>query len=273
MNCKLLAIDIDGTLINSNKTILPETIESIKKASFHGVETVLVTARHHLTAHSFYRQLGLSNPIICCNGAYIYDYNLNKRLKGTPIASKDFYKVIDVAVKNNCDYMIYTDDLIIYNRLTMKVSRLLNWMNLHDKKHSDSILMNDHLTDSFDLYGDVWKIDLVDPDPKKLYFLKGLLSIDGDLSLEISWKDQLDVIAGQQTKGNALQYYTSQIGVKMSDVIAIGDNDNDVSMFKIAGLSVAMGNATSEAKVNASLRIHDHNSTALSELINRIIIP
>ena len=74
MSYRVIALDLDGTLLNSAKTILPETLEALHKAQQSGVEIILATGRHHSAIHPFYQALQLTTPAVCCNGTYLYDY-------------------------------------------------------------------------------------------------------------------------------------------------------------------------------------------------------
>ena len=75
---KLLALDLDGTVLNSNHSISPHLVETIKQIS-EIAHVIIVTGRHHVAAQPYYNELGLDTPIICCNGTYIFDYLTDRK--------------------------------------------------------------------------------------------------------------------------------------------------------------------------------------------------
>lgn len=71
MSYRVIALDLDGTLLTPGKTILPESIAALAKAKAAGIKILIVTGRHHCAIHPFYQALQLDTPAICCNGTYL----------------------------------------------------------------------------------------------------------------------------------------------------------------------------------------------------------
>jgi HAD superfamily hydrolase (TIGR01484 family) len=71
MTYRVIALDLDGTLLTPQKTILPESLTALQRARDAGVKVVIVTGRHHVAIHPFYQALALETPAICCNGTYL----------------------------------------------------------------------------------------------------------------------------------------------------------------------------------------------------------
>lgn len=86
MTTRVIALDLDGTLLTSKKTILPASLEALARAREAGYQVIVVTGRHHVAIHPFYQALALDTPAICCNGTYLYDYHAKKVLAADPIA-------------------------------------------------------------------------------------------------------------------------------------------------------------------------------------------
>ncbi|EPK7663786.1 HAD-IIB family hydrolase [Raoultella ornithinolytica] len=76
MTSRVIALDLDGTLLTSNKTILPASLEALARARAAGFQVIVVTGRHHVAIHPFYQALALDTPAICCNGTYLSVYHL-----------------------------------------------------------------------------------------------------------------------------------------------------------------------------------------------------
>ncbi len=71
MTSRVIALDLDGTLLTSTKTILPQSLEALSRAKDAGYQILIVTGRHHVAIHPFYQALALDTPAICCNGTYL----------------------------------------------------------------------------------------------------------------------------------------------------------------------------------------------------------
>src|SRR5664279_2812697 len=78
MTFQLVALDLDGTALDSHLQIRPATIEALQRARAQGVEVMLVTGRHHVATYAYWHQLGLELPAICCNGTYVYDFRTHR---------------------------------------------------------------------------------------------------------------------------------------------------------------------------------------------------
>ena len=96
MTSRVIALDLDGTLLTSNKTILPASLEALARARAAGFQVIVVTGRHHVAIHPFYQALALDTPAICCNGTYLYDYQAKKVLESDPLPVPQALQLIDL---------------------------------------------------------------------------------------------------------------------------------------------------------------------------------
>lgn len=85
MTTRVIALDLDGTLLTPKKTLLPSSIEALARAREAGYQLIIVTGRHHVAIHPFYQALALDTPAICCNGTYLYDYHAKTVLEADPM--------------------------------------------------------------------------------------------------------------------------------------------------------------------------------------------
>ncbi|BHD65294.1 phosphatase [Salmonella enterica subsp. enterica serovar Infantis str. CVM N13139] len=72
MTARVIALDLDGTLLTPHKTLLPSSLDALSRAKEAGFQLIIVTGRHHVAIHPFYQALALETPAICCNGTYLY---------------------------------------------------------------------------------------------------------------------------------------------------------------------------------------------------------
>ncbi|MEI7251174.1 HAD-IIB family hydrolase, partial [Pectobacterium versatile] len=87
MTYRVIALDLDGTLLNQQKKILPESLSALALARQQGIKVMIVTGRHHSAIHPFYQGLQLDTPAICCNGTYVYDYQQGQASHTNPLSA------------------------------------------------------------------------------------------------------------------------------------------------------------------------------------------
>lgn len=126
MICQLIALDLDGTLLNSKKMISPASISALQNAQQTGVKIILATGRSHSEALPYYQQLQLTEPMICCNGSYLYHPRQQQILR--PLAL-DIHKVEQLRLWFSQQILqphIYTyDDFVLQISLIHRKTSLL----------------------------------------------------------------------------------------------------------------------------------------------------
>lgn len=112
---KVLALDLDGTVLTDDHRIHPEVKKAIQEAQ-QKCHVVIVTGRHHTAARPYYDELGLTTPIICCNGTYVYDYHNDRVLKHNSIAKEDALTFIALAKEFQVKERVSGQDGDVRNR-------------------------------------------------------------------------------------------------------------------------------------------------------------
>ena len=123
MSYRMIALDLDGTLLTSRKQILPESLAALDLARKAGLEVMIVTGRHHIAIHPFYQALKLTTPAICCNGTYLYDYQARSVLASNPLAPAQAHQVLDRLDQMNIHGLMYVDDAMLYQQTSGHVIR------------------------------------------------------------------------------------------------------------------------------------------------------
>ncbi|MEZ9863379.1 Cof-type HAD-IIB family hydrolase [Vibrio breoganii] len=268
---KLLALDLDGTVLNSLHTISPELVETIKHIA-QTVHVVIVTGRHHVAAKPYYDQLGLSTPIICCNGTYIFDYQNDSVITENAIDKEIAAEFIQLSQAHNLKMVMYVRDAMLYSRERPieYMEALLKWSQTFPENQRPNIHKVDDFQDEAQASEYVWK-----------FVVEGEVDTFAKLSFvqthfngERSWIDRVDFASTGNSKGNALTGYIEPLGIKLEECVAIGDNHNDISMLKTAGLGIAMKNADDTVKANASLVTEKNNDdeAGLADLLRQLFL-
>lgn len=272
MKYKLLALDLDGTTLTSQNTILPEVKAAIEKAKQH-LQVMVVTGRHHTAAKPYYIELGLDTQSICCNGTYIYDYPNKSVITENSIPKDIGEQFITLAEKEDLKILMYVTDAMTISKTKPVefVAKLEAWA----KKFSDDIRPDIRRIDSFkqtlaeNAY--LWKF-VVEGEAESVAEFIQLPFIQQNFTAEQSWINRFDFSYKGNTKGARLTEYLAKNNISVDEVIAIGDNFNDISMLEIAGLGVAMAHSEDEVKASANyVTSEDNNGKGIIEVIEKFI--
>ena len=232
---RLIATDLDGTLLNSRKELTPRTLRAIKRAAEAGIEFVPATGRFYRGCPEELRKLPFIRYAVVINGACVYDVKNDSFIHRTDIPAADAVRIFDIVKNFPAEYECYAEgwgyapeDLAARIDEFTKSDFARRIVKTLRTTVSD---LSAYVTEHFD---GVHKIQMF-PD----YLITHAL----DCNLEIN--------SPKAGKGNALQALASHLGLSMDQVMVFGDGNNDISMLKAAGCGVAMANAMPEVKAVA----------------------
>lgn len=272
MPYRLIAVDLDGTLLDSNWRISSETLTALDQARTKGLQVVIVTGRHHVAAYPYHRELNLDTPAICCNGAYLYDYCQRKVLSANPLAKQQALKLLAVAGQYEVHCLVYTEDAMVFEQENEHVSSLMAWAarlpsavrpDIRWVKSLGTVIEDEEL---------LWKVVV---SHSSLDVLKACLSqMKQDLTLnyEWSWHDRVDIVQTGNNKGDRLAEWAKSQGIEPSEIIAFGDSDNDVSMLTQVGLGIAMQGSEDAVKAYADWVTGSNNNDGIAQALRRFVL-
>lgn len=256
---KLVAIDMDGTLLNSDNQISIENQNAIKKAIEQGVHVMIATGRHYFEAIDVLHSAGLQIPVININGAQIHSAD-GEILHTVPLDDEQAQALHRVGMEENIYHVLFTDKGIYpckdtFNQLTYDYEQGhfhgitgLDQVKIHIEKIQQRIDRGEYI-ENFISNSTVRFLKFVFfsyQEEKLQRVSKRLESFNQEVeqfAISSSFRSNIEVNHPKGQKGNALAFMADHLGVPMEQTMAIGDNWNDLSMFRAAGLSVAMGNA------------------------------
>ncbi|MGN8644524.1 Cof-type HAD-IIB family hydrolase [Gracilibacillus sp. HCP3S3_G5_1] len=254
---KLIATDLDGTLLNANHSISPENKKAILRAKEEGIEIVVATGRSYNAAKKPLDEAMLSCPIICLNGAKVH--NVAGDILSTSPLDKESCKLIQQACQQHGMYFEVFTNKGGYSESRDKFIEVMVDINKTAFPDADSETLRKRATERFqeeeititedfdqlffreDI--EVYKILAFSLDNQTIKKVYEELKSDEKLAITSSGESNLEFNHPNAQKGLALEKFAKQLGIEMKDVMAIGDNYNDLSMLKMAGRGVAMGNA------------------------------
>lgn len=241
---KMVATDIDGTILGESFKFSPAVVECIKKLSASGVKVVLVTGRMHLAAQKLAQKLGLTTPIVSYQGGMIKEQGENGRtLYQKTLDPQRAKEVITWAKENNVHINLYMNDVLYVENDDIAIKRytgerfipyeVCNFDNI-EIKNVNKILAID-FNDAQRVTGWVSALQIKMPE---LYIVK-------------STPYFCEISNCEAKKSCAVEFLSKYWGIDKNEILAIGDQNNDIELLKSAGIAVAMGNATDELKTYA----------------------
>ena len=269
-NYLLVAIDLDGTLLTSDKKVLPETIKDINEASEKGIHIVYSTGRGPAEMQEILDILPSIRYGICMSGALVYDFKEHKTIYINSIP-RDIVNIIIEAVKFD-DPMIHllTESESIVREDQINHMKDFN-MEVYQPMYKKFARTVKNMKEEINKYEGIPKINIYFRSKKarqEAYDKLKNLNIDFSLAENTS----LEMNAKDINKGKGLSILASYLGVSISQIIGIGDGNNDYSFLKIVGLPIAMKNANENIKNISKYITDDNNSNGVGKAIRKFCL-
>lgn len=267
---KLVAIDMDGTLLNSRNQVSKKTIEVLNQVRNKGVETVIATGRLLKSASYYANLLGFSNSIITSNGALMVDEK-GKILYEDILGPREIEKIVELSKKHDVYHHFYSEDRFYAQHISREV---MSFYDEGDSEMNIDIELYENLSDILENKNiRIHKCLYVENHEKdKLKRLDYELKAIKNLNITSSWHNNIEVMNKGVSKARALEELCRMKGIKPEEVIAIGDNANDIPMLEYAGYSIAMGNALDLVKEVADYTTLTNDEDGLALALERIIL-
>ena len=266
---KLIAIDMDGTLLNSKKELLDETKQYFKNFHNKNTETLLVlcTGRPETGIRPYLKDLGYleeNHYIISQNGANIYESQTGKRVMDAFLDSKAIQKGIELGKKHGVSVMGGGVDY--YYCFDQEPTE---WMEF-DTKIVSGQLKRISIEES--LNTDFYKLLLMGDEEQLNEFETFIPEV---------WRDEFYVVRSQKylvevlkkgvNKAYGLEQLARELNIEPSEIAAIGDAANDIEMLEYAGLAIAMGNASEEVKSISDIVTDTNENNGVIKAIDKLI--
>ena len=243
MGYKLLALDVDDTLLPPDKRISDGDKQAVFRAAKAGVYVTIATGRGYLGSSPVWRELKINGPVINYGGATVTDTRTNKLLYSTQLCPELITELLELAKDLNVHAHIYQGDVIVY-----------------ESEHGCAVSYRNALGLPYMIDPNIREKRWMDV-PKVLFITERV----GELApmLKKRFEHRLEVALSSPGfiefnclgvhKGSAVEWLASQMGIKREEIIAMGDNTLDSEMLIYAGLGVAVANASPEVKAIADV--------------------
>lgn len=261
---KLIAIDIDDTLLTDDITVTPGTKAALAAAIEKGVFVTLATGRMYASAKKIAKQIELDVPIITYQGSLVKTLLEEEVLYERSVPQDAAIELIDYCAKNNLHLQLYIDDILYVKEDNEKARDYSRLSNIPFVAEPDFASLIKKPTMKMLMIDDPARLDEVALE---------LAPLIGDrVHITKSKPHYLEVTHKEGTKGHAISFMAEHIGCTLDEVIAIGDSWNDREMIEAAGLGVAMGNAQPKLKEMAQYVTKSNNDEGVRHVIEKFIL-
>lgn len=265
---KMICLDIDGTLLNSESKISLNTKEIIRLVvNEKKIPVILVSARMPKGILFLQKELNIVQPIICYSGALVID-DKNNTLLNITIPLADVNQVYKLAKQIGVHISLYKDD-----------SWYIEGMDGWARQEGEITNITPDVVSFIDLFN-VWYQEgtgpnkilfMAEPSKIKLFNTKIKELNSSNLNFYPSKPTYLEIMSSNASKPLAIEFLCLKFDVQKSEVIAIGDNYNDISMIEYAGIGIAMGNAPDKVKQYANYITLSNDEDGVAEAIKKYI--
>ncbi len=274
MDIRLVATDLDGTLLNIQKQISGENIRALRACEARGIKVVFASGRSFESLRRMALEAGLSSPIISANGAradltpngpMLADYPFDPRLART---------IYEILMESGLYFVAYNaGKLYKCNASAGGADRGLNIVSWNEKKEPSLIdVVDDPKRTVSEGLLRVHKFVAFSQDEFRIQALRERLSRETPANLSSSWSDNLEILRPGAGKGTALKDLIQVLGIDPSQVMAFGDNLNDLQMLRVAGFPVAMENAVPEVKAVARHVAPHHDASGVGQALRALVL-
>ncbi|MDR3766668.1 MAG: Cof-type HAD-IIB family hydrolase [Butyricicoccus sp.] len=282
-NYKLLALDLDGTLLNTTSRVSKENARAVRLAQQAGVQIILCTGRNWRETRVFNRQLEApADWAVIANGAAAECMTDGRQIVWAGMDRQMCDTVLAICAQFDTDPCLYTGESLYYGR---EFLRFLQEIRNRGSKALDETAEGYFFIDSPEKWnamleredGHILKAILHDLDPKRVDQLIQALEQTGQFELAPSIMyggalKNVEVNRKGVHKGSGLEQLAAELGFGMDAVMAIGDSDNDLSMLRMAGLGVAMANAAPHIQQAADVCTGSNAEDGVAQAIYRYIL-
>ena len=285
---KLVAIDLDGTMLNKYGMVTENTKKTIKDAIQKGKDIMIASGRPIDSIKTIAKEIGSENYFIAGNGALIYDIKKDKIIYEKFLNLQKVLEIANICENNSISYNIYTEETIIAKQLKYNVLYYYKENLKKEEKEKTNITLVEDIREYIKKSQNQKFLKITICDENKTIFnsvirkLRNISNIDildvchisrkvikqgtEDIPIEYYYTE---ISLKDVNKWNALEYLINKMDIKKEEVIAIGDNINDKEMIENAGLGIAMGQSTPVIKKIANFITDDNDNEGVKKAIEK----
>ena len=261
MAIRMIVTDMDGTLLDAKNGISEKNRAALKEAAAKDVHVAIATGRMHLSALPYAKEIGVTAPIGSCNGALA-----GEELFASPIAPDVVREILDCMKEHGWYVQLYTDEGLFfcerdcracaYEKLAGIEGKAVGWDGLHA------------------LGTRVFKLLSISDRAEETAVRAAEISrmFEGKVRAVRSKEKYVDIMAEGVSKAASIERLAKSFGINMSEVLALGDSDNDCEMLAAAGIGVAMATGTPAAREAADFLAENGAADGVARAVHAYVL-
>lgn len=262
---RLVAFDLDGTLIGRDLALRPRVREAIERMRSAGIAGCIVTGRMYRAAVTYARELRFDAPVVCYQGAAIIDPQSDSVLRDIPIDVDTVAAIVDVVERDRMHLQLYRNDEYYCEQRN-------RFSDLYASLSGVEPVVVPSLREAFAYSPATKAVVIDDPEPAASYVERVRETLGDKVYATRSYPEFVEILNPAVDKGDALRFVARHLGIEMKDVVAIGDSWNDAPLLRAAGLGIAMGSAPKELLDLAHGVVGDVAADGVAEAIDRYVL-
>jgi Cof subfamily protein (haloacid dehalogenase superfamily) len=265
VSVKLVAFDVDGTLLGADLLISERVKERIARMLRAGIDGCLVTGRMYRATLPFARELGFDAPIICYQGAAVIDPTSDAVLQDTALPNDVVRDLIAATERDHAHLQLYRNDDYYCEERN-------RFSDLYARLAMTEPVIVASLRETFAYSAATKAVIVADANVAQEYVKRMKDQFDGRAYVTRSLPEFVEVLNPAVDKGKALCFVAAHLGVTTEDVVAIGDSWNDAPLLQAAGFGIAMGSAPEELRELADAVVGDLAHDGVAEALETYVL-
>ncbi len=277
MDIRMIVSDLDGTLLDRARELPEANKWALHACMALGVQVVLASGRSFESVRRLAQEHGIEGPIVSANGARVDLSGAGPTLYSRTFSRELAIQVFGIMKQSGIFFTCYGHGTLYQNNLDAAHARTRGVQRLEDKlvmqAHRAELVVSDESRTIEEGLIDPYKFVAFSEDAQLLDGLRQSLLQSGlPLNISSSWVDNIEVMVAGAGKSEAVDALCAHFGLVRDQVMAFGDNLNDMAMLRAAGWGVAMENALPEVKASARLIAPHHDAAGVAQVINQYVL-
>ena len=265
MAIRMIVTDMDGTLLDAKNGISEKNRAALKEAAAKDVHVAIATGRMHLSALPYAKEIGVTAPIVSCNGALVKT-TAGEELFASPIAPDVVREILDCMKERGWYVQLYTDEGLFfcerdcracaYEKLAGIEGKAVGWDGLHalGTRVFKLLSITDHTEETAARAAEISRM------------------FKGKIKAVRSKEKYVDIMAEGVSKAASIERLAASLGISLQEVLALGDSDNDCEMLSAAGVGVAMATGTAAAREAADFLAENGAADGVARAVHAYVL-
>ena len=263
MKYRLIALDLDGTVVNREGALVAGSREAVQRAVATGLTVTLATGRMYRPSNRFAAELNISAPLICHQGALVREPGDGETLWHMPLPASLARRLIAGIREEGVHQYCFIDGAIYVEERREDDLRYAHQNGVELRLVDDLAMLSERQPTEIAARGESAEIDRL--------VARMRVNFGTEVTVNKVHSSFCEVVHAGAGKGNGLKYLAERLGVPQSQTVAIGDSPNDISMLEWAGLGIAVGDAPDEVRASADWVVDHGTEDSFHEAIARLL--